>query len=138
MIVPNLMVTDMARSLGFYCDVLVMTLTAGVTADRQMVMDPADPAIVFAVLDWNGAQLMLQTVASLAAELPVFDPQQAPTPAGTIYFRDLEPDAVVGRVPADRIVKGPVQQWYGMKEVYLRDPDGHIVCLGTPEGPPPA
>lgn len=138
MIVPNLMVADMARSLGFYRDVLGMTLTVGVTADRQMVMDPADPAIVFAVLEWNGAQLMLQTVASMAAELPVFDPQQVPAPAGTIYFRDLDPDAVVGRVPADRIVKGPVTQWYGMKEVYLRDPDGHIVCLGTPEGPPPA
>lgn len=138
MIVPNLMVADMARSLGFYRDVLGMTLTVGVTADLQMVMDPADPAIVFAVLEWNGAQLMLQTVASMAAELPVFDPQQVPAPAGTIYFRDLDPDAVVGRVPADRIVKGPVTQWYGMKEVYLRDPDGHIVCLGTPEGPPPA
>ncbi|NBD95141.1 MAG: hypothetical protein GVY11_01520 [Gammaproteobacteria bacterium] len=80
---------------------------------------------------------MLQTVASMAAELPVFDPQQAPAPAGTIYFRGLDPDAVLGRVPADRIVKGAVQQWYGMNEVYLRDPDGHIVCLGTPEGPPP-
>ncbi|NBD95142.1 MAG: hypothetical protein GVY11_01525 [Gammaproteobacteria bacterium] len=50
MIVPNLMVADMARSIDFYRDVPGMTLTMGVTADRGMVTDPADPAIVFAVL----------------------------------------------------------------------------------------
>ncbi len=139
MIVPNLMVTDIRRSIGFYLDILGLSGATSVSADRsfatggEIVDDP-----VFAVLEWDGAQLMLQTVESLAGELSVFSSDQRPRPGGTVYLRGFDPDDVIGRFAECDILKGPERTWYGMKELYIRDPDGHVICLGAPEGPPPA
>ena len=137
-IVPNLMVTDMARSVAFYRDIVGMTLSMAVMPDRAIASDRDGEGAVFATLEWEGSQLMLQTVESLAQDVPDFDPGQTPSPGGTIYFRGLHPDAVKDRISPDLVVKGPERTWYGMMELYLRDPDGHVICLGAAEGPPPA
>ena len=89
MIVPNLMVSDMARSVRFYRDILGMTLTMTVSPEREVGWPGEASGAAFAVLEWDGAQLMLQTVESLAGELAVFAPDHAPAPSGTIYFRGL-------------------------------------------------
>lgn len=136
MIVPNLMVVDLKRSVAFYRDVLGMTLLFVVGPYRQTVMD-ADGG-VFATLEWEGGQLMLQTVESLAEELSVFSARQSPGPGGTIYFRGLDPETVLPRLPDGHLIRPPFRQWYGMKEAYITDPDGHVLCLGVPEGDPPA
>ena len=136
MIVPNLMVSDMARSVRFYRDILGMTLTMTVSPEREVGWPGEEGGAAFAVLEWEGAQLMLQTVGSLAGELAVFAPDHTPTPSGTIYFRGLHPGSVRDRVAAEDIVKGPERSWYGMMELYVRDPDGYVVCLGAPEGAP--
>ena len=139
MIIPNLMVTDMVRSIAFYRDKLGLTLSMTVASDQsfkqggESVEDP-----VFAILEWDGAQLMLQTVENLAQEIPDFDPAQRPAPGGTIYFRGFAPESAMERLSPGNIVKGPAPTWYGMRELYLRDPDGHILCLGVPEGEAPA
>ena len=138
MIVPNLMVQDMDRSVRFYRDTLGMILNMTVTPDRRVEWPGEAAGAAFAVLEWEGAQLMLQTVASLSSELPMFAPDHSPSPSGTIYFRGLHPDTVLRRVVPERIVKGPERTWYGMTELYVRDPDGHVLCLGSPDGPPAA
>lgn len=138
MIVPNLLVTDMSRSIVFYRDRLGMKLSMIVTAEREARFDGSTEGAVFATLEWKDATLMLQTAASLAEDLPeLFDAAQAATPSGTTYFRGFDPDGVAEGLPADSIVKGPELSWYGMYELYLRDPDGHIVCLGAPRGTSP-
>jgi catechol 2,3-dioxygenase-like lactoylglutathione lyase family enzyme len=139
MIVPNLRVSDMARAVAFWRDALGFELTLTVDADRNVGQGAeADPGrAVFATLEWNGHQLMLQTARSLAAELPGFAPGEAPPPSGTLYLRGHAPDAALPRLPEGSVVKGPETSWYGMRELYVRDPDGHLVCLGAPEGPPP-
>lgn len=138
MIVPNLMVTDMARSIAFYRDVIGMDVSMMISADRTMLEPDQSSRAVFALLACDSGQLMLQTTESLASELPDFRPDQIPTPAGTIYFRGLDPDLVHTRADAQQVLKEPFVQWYGMKEVYLHDPDGHVICIGTADGPPPA
>ena len=138
MIVPNLMVTDMRRSVAFYSDVLGMKLTMAVSPAREVLAKSDGEGAVFATLEWDGNQLMLQTVESLAADVPSFGADQRPAAGGTIYFRGLHPDTMAARVAPEQVVKGPEVAWYGMKELYLRDPDGHIICLGAPEGAPPA
>ena len=112
-IVPNLMVRDMGRSVRFYRDILGMTPTVTVSPEREVGWPGGASEAAFAVLEWDGAQLMLQTVESLAGELAVSAPDHARAPFGTIYFRGLHPGSV-------------------------RDPDGYVICLGTPEGRPPA
>ena len=126
MIVPNLMVSDMVRSVRFYRDILGMTLTMTVSPEREVGWPGDKSDAAFAVLEWDGAQLMLQTVESLTGELAVFAPDHAPAPSGTIYFRRLHPGSVHSRVAAEDIVKGPERSWYGMMELYVRDPDGYV------------
>lgn len=135
MIVANLAVTDMVASLAFYRDVLGFALEGAVTADRQMLAETDGAGVVFANLLWEGAQLMLQTKESMAEELPGIT---FAGPAGTLYLRGYDPDRVADRITPAVIVKGPLKQWYGMRELYLRDPDGTIICLGIPDGPAPS
>lgn len=138
MIIPNLMVTDIHASLAFYRALLGFDLVFAFDQEKNDHQETAGKPIVFATLAWNDAQLMLQTVNSLAEELPVFRSDAKPTPSGTIYVRGYHPDLLEGKDLGDRVVKAPFLQWYGMKEIYLRDPDGYIVCLGAPEGAPPS
>lgn len=137
MIIPNLMVTDVGRSIAFYRDKVGLSLAMTVGADRSfaqggMVADP-----VFAIMEGLDGQLMLQSVASLAADVPDFAPDQTPTPGGTIYFRGVSAAEAEPRFDGAEIVKPPERSWYGMVELYVRDPDGHVLCLGAPDGPPP-
>ncbi len=137
MIIPNLRVTDLPRSVAFYRDVLGLELALAVTAQRAMLPAGEVEGAVFATLEWNGAQLMLQTAASLAEQLDCFQATDMPSASGTVYFRGIDPRGVRERASAEQVVKGPELQWYGMLELYLRDPDGYILCVGAPEGPPP-
>lgn len=137
MIIPNLLVTDMRRSIAFYRDVLGMRVTVLVAADRSVLQEGDGEDAVFATFEGADGQLMLQTAASLADDLPAFSADQLPQASGTIYFRGVDPDSVDGKVAPEQVVKGPFLQWYGMRELYLRDPDGYIICLGIPDGPPP-
>ena len=134
MIVPNLMVSDMARSVRFYRDTLGMTLTMTVSPERDVGWPGDVGGAAFAVLEWDGAQLMLQTVESLAGELSVSAAGRGPAPSGTIYFRGMHPSSVRDRVGDEQVVKGPERSWYGMMELYLRDPDGYAACVGAPDG----
>lgn len=136
MIVPNLMVRALGPSVGFYRDVIGMELVFALGPDRQM-LDDAEGG-VFASLRWEQGELMLQTVDSLAGELgEVFSPGDAPRPAGTVYFRGMAPEPVLERLPEGHLIRAPFLQWYGMREAYLRDPDGHVLCLGIQDGAPP-
>ncbi len=137
MIIPNLMVQNMAASLAFYRELLGFELQFALDAERKMHTDPVGKPIVFATLQWENAQLMLQTVESLADELPTFTAQSKPAASGTVYLRGYHPNTLSGKDIAGITIKGPFQQWYGMQELYLRDPDGYVICLGAPEGAPP-
>ena len=128
------MVSDMARSVRFHRDILGMTLIMTVSPEREVGWPGEPTGAAFAVLEWDGAQLMLQTVESLSGELSVFAPDHAPAPSATIYFRGLHPGSVQDRVAAEDVVKGPKRSWYGMMELYVQDPDGYVICVGAPQG----
>lgn len=78
MIFPNLMVRDIARSVRYYRDTIGMRLTMTASPARQIRWPGEIDGASFAMLEWNDRQLMLQTVASLAGELDVFGPDEAP------------------------------------------------------------
>lgn len=138
MIIPNLIVADMDRSIAFYRDLLGMKVAMSVDADQGYSPDGLRENSVFAAVEWDGAQLMLQTRDSMAEEMPEFGNAAPATHWGTVFFRGYDPTDVAERVPAEHHVKGPEVTWYGMNELTLRDPDGHLVTLATPAGEPPA
>ncbi len=137
MIIPNLMISNMAQSIAFYCDIIGMNVEMMVSADQKILTKGDEQQAVFTILKWQGDQLMLQTIASLSEDLPVFNAESKPTASGTLYFREVDPDEIAKKVNDDQIVKGPFQQWYGMNEIYVHDPDGYIICLGMPKGDEP-
>ena len=139
MIIPNLLVTDVPACVAFYRDVLGFEVSMVIDGDRQMMSGGDYRGGVFALLTWQGGELMLQDADNFRDEMAdVIDRDQIPMPAATVYLRGFNPDPVLPRLPDGHLVKGPFLQWYGMREVYLRDPEGHMVVLGHAEGPPPA
>ncbi len=135
MIVPNLVVADVARSVAFYRATLGFSLETSVAAEQSYVQgDDCIENPVFAIVSWADGQLMLQTAASLAGDVPGVPEFATPHLTGAIYLRGFDPDAVAAKLNDDAIVKGPETSWYGMRELYLRDPDGYLLCLGVPEG----
>ncbi|KKJ78640.1 hypothetical protein WH95_00655 [Kiloniella litopenaei] len=126
-----------------------MELVVLVSPDKDVSFEGNGEGAAFATLEWKpetsqegtekqlGGQIMLQTAQSLSEELSLYSANSAPTPSGTIYFRGLDPEEIQKRAPQDIVVKGPIQQWYGMNELYLKDPDGYIICVGVPAGNAP-
>lgn len=139
-IITNLMVTDMRKSLEFYCNLLGFKLSMGVTADRQMFTDGTlRDDLVFAVLKQGPVELMLQLRDSLAEDVPVFSAHDTPCGTFTLYIRGKSIDDLADHLAETvEIIKGPETTWYGMRELYVRDPDGYVLAFGAPEGQPPA
>jgi len=138
-IVANLMVTNMRESLRFYCDLLGFTLNMGVDAAHNTFTDGViRDELIFATLTNGSAELMLQRRDSFADDVPVFSADVTPAGTFTLYIRGVSADALASRLPESvAIVKGPDTTWYGMRELYIRDPDGYVLAFGSPEGPPP-
>ena len=131
MIVPNLAVRDIARSARFYRDTIGMTLTMTLSPAREVGRPGEIDSASFPTLEWDDCQLMPQTVTSLVDELAVFEADHTPIPSGTFYFRGLHPDTMRDRVVPVDVVKGPQRSRYGMTELYVRDPDGYVICIGA-------
>ncbi|MCG6970328.1 MAG: VOC family protein [Gammaproteobacteria bacterium] len=139
-IATNLMVSNMQESLAFYCDKLGFTLNMGVNSDHQTFTD-GEPRedLIFAMLTLGDGELMLQRRDSLAQDVPVFSADATPGGTFTLYIRGTEVDTLAEQLgDSVEIIKGPETSWYGMRELYIRDPDGYVLTLGTPDGPPPA
>ncbi len=136
MIIPKLLVDDMDRSVRFYRDGLGFKVTIAVMAEGEFHDDGRTDGAEFVQLNWREAQLMLQTRSSAAAELPQVDWNTKP--ATQVYLRDFPASDIDLDALSAAILKGPEMTWYGMEEVFLRDPDGHVLCLGAPKGAAPA
>ncbi len=137
MATPNLMVADLQKSIQFYQDVMGMTLVTVVSLEEERMAEVGDEKASFATLEGADGQLMLQTQESLQKSLGATKMSASPDFTGTLYFRGFPVDKILPRLKPETIIKGPVQQWYGMREVYFRDPDGYILCAGAAEGAAP-
>lgn len=139
MIFANLMVTDIHASAKFYIDILGMDVTFYVDSDLKDHAHPPPPdsKLILASMQLGDAQLMLQKDSSLSEELPEFS-DMPPNLTGTIYFRNLSVDHTRAKLEDGQVVKEPFTQWYGMRELYFKDPDGYTICVGEMDGPAPS
>jgi glyoxylase I family protein len=122
---PLLEVFDMPASIRFYCDVL------GFELDRTSA--PGDH-FGWAGLRLNGVELMLNTAYEEGQRPPVPDPARVASHADTALFFGCEDLAGAYRhLRAHGLdVQAPVVQSYGMKQLYVRDPDGYTLCFQWP------
>ena len=122
---PLLQVFDMPRALGFYRDALGF-----VVAQQSAPGDDCD----WCLLRLNQTALMLNT----AYEKP--DRPLAPDPARTaahqdtgLHFDCRDVDAAYATLGARGLTVDPPRVApYGMKQLWLRDPDGYTLCFQWP------
>jgi len=136
----NLMVIDVAEVLHFYRDVIGGEIAFVVDSKQETAMDGSIPEdAVFASVRIGDSELMLQERMSLVEDAPMVAADSEPGGTFAMYFRVDDVDAVVAKLPEGTEVLKPLQMtWYGMKEIWVRDPAGYVITIGTPEGDPPA
>jgi catechol 2,3-dioxygenase-like lactoylglutathione lyase family enzyme len=121
---PLLQVFDMARSLRFYCDVLGFAIV-------QTDANTQAPNHNWVWLRLNGTDLMLNTAYEYDKRPPAADVRRvAAHDDVTLYLGAPDVDAVYAHLLGKGIdVKEPTIAPYGMKQLYVHDPDGFSLCF---------
>lgn len=125
---PLLQVFDMPVSIAFYRDVLDFDV---VDSDR-----PGNDCD-WAMLRRDGVTLMLNTRYEKDARPASPDAKRVAAHDDTcIYFGCPDVDAAYEHLRALGIeAEPPNVAPYGMKQLYLRDPDGYAICFQWPADP---
>jgi catechol 2,3-dioxygenase-like lactoylglutathione lyase family enzyme len=119
---PLLQVFDMPTSIAFYRDILGFEVLSPV---------PADGRCDWVLLRLHESELMLNT-AYEADERPASpDPSRVEAHRDTALFFDCaDVDEACAYLRSRGVkVADPVVRDYGMKQVYLFDPDGYEICF---------
>ena len=119
---PLIQVFDMPTSLRFYRDTLGFELVS-----RSGDTDDCG----WAWLRLGNAELMLNTAYDGGERPTEPDPTRAAAHFDTcLYFGAPDVDAVYAFLQARGIPSEPPKvSWYGMKQLYLSDPDGYHLCF---------
>jgi catechol 2,3-dioxygenase-like lactoylglutathione lyase family enzyme len=117
---PNLVVSDVERSLAFYRDVLGFSVTATV---------PKTAPYVFATVQSGAIEIFLNAPEPAVAEYPAF--KDRPLGGTLTLFIEVVSigaahDALKDRV---RIVMPLEHKWYGVTEFAFEDPDGYVITF---------
>ena len=118
-------VFDMPTSLAFYRDVMGF----------EVISDaPEDGRCDWVWLKSGDSELMLNTAYEAVARPAAPDPTRfAAHSDTTLFFGCEDVDAAHAELRAYGIATGePLVTDYGMKQVYLKDPDGYEICLQQP------
>jgi glyoxylase I family protein len=116
----------MPTSIKFYRDVLGFEL---VTTSK-----PRGEYFDWALLRLSGVELMLNTAYEQDQRPPAPDPARFAAHDDTcLYFGCPDVDAAYASLRARGVAaKEPKVGHYGMKQLYLRDPDGYNLCFQWP------
>lgn len=117
---PNLLVSDVSRSLAFYIEVLGFT--------RGMTV-PDEAPFVFASVTSDAVEIFFNDAAVAVKEYPAFAGR--PIGATATMFIEMEGvDALHARLEGKVTIAMPlVTQWYGLKEFAIVDPDGYLITF---------
>jgi glyoxylase I family protein len=124
---PLLQVFDMATSLKFYCDILGFDIV-------QTDSNTRAPNHNWVWLRLKDADLMLNTAYEYDKRPPVADSRRTALHDDvTLYFGVPDVDAVYAYLGAQGLdVNEPKVAPYGMKQLYVHDPDGFGLCFQWP------
>jgi glyoxylase I family protein len=123
---PLLQVFDMPTSIAFYREVLGFEVVS--------TSNPGGEAFGWALLRLHGVELMLNTAYEDDARPATPDPVRIAGHADTtIFFGCPDVDAAYAHLRSLGVdVEAPKIAHYGMKQLYVRDPDGYNVCFQWP------
>jgi catechol 2,3-dioxygenase-like lactoylglutathione lyase family enzyme len=122
---PLFEVFDMPASFAFYRDVVGFDIVA---TNKDIDTDPAQ--VDWAWLRLNDVDLMLNTAHEEGERPPVRDSKRVFGHGVCLYVGCPDVDAAYEHFRARGIdVKPPKLAPYGMKQLYVRDPDGYNLCF---------
>lgn len=117
---PILQVERIEPSLPFW-----RSLGFAVTAEV-----PHEDRLGFVILVRDDLELMLQTLASMRADDASLAPERV---SPTYLFVEVEDLEQVRRSLVDaQLLLGPRDTFYGMREIFVREPGGNVVGLAQP------
>ena len=122
-VTPNLVVSSVERSLAFYRDVLGFAVTATV---------PDHAPLAFAWMQRDGVSVFLNSHQSVEEHAGL---ASRPIGGTATLFIVIEADDVAGGVdalfasiaPRAKLMMEPKNQFYGMREFGIEDPDGYVI-----------
>lgn len=127
---PLLQVYDMLEALAFYRDVLGFEVEAA----SPEVDAPEGRFSHWVTLERDGVSIMLNTAYD-EGERPAsrVDIQQRAHGDVCLYFACADVDAVYDELRSlIPDLAAPSNAPYGMRQLYLRDPDGYALCFQAP------
>jgi catechol 2,3-dioxygenase-like lactoylglutathione lyase family enzyme len=113
---PDFVVSDLQRSIDFYCDKLGF-------GDPGTWGEPP----CFAMMNRDGFDMMLSLADDPADVRP-----NGPTGVWDLHIRiaSLDDELAALNAAGVPIAKGPSDTPYGMREIEVLDPDGYRICFG--------
>jgi catechol 2,3-dioxygenase-like lactoylglutathione lyase family enzyme len=122
---PLIQVFDMPTSIAFYRDKLGFTVAA--------TSQPGDDCD-WALLKLDGAELMLNTAYEKQLRPATPDPARIAAHEDTaLFFGCRDVDGAYAHLQAMGVeAQPPKVAPYGMKQIYLTDPDGYVICFQWP------
>jgi catechol 2,3-dioxygenase-like lactoylglutathione lyase family enzyme len=119
-ITPNLVVSNVERSVAFYRDILGFTVTATV---------PDESPYVFAAVSSGPVEVFLNAPEPAAAEYPAFKDR----PIGgtlTLFIEVVHiHDAYTALKDKVAVVMPLEKKWYGVTEFAFEDPDRYVITF---------
>jgi uncharacterized glyoxalase superfamily protein PhnB len=117
-ITPLIFAPEIEPALKFWADQLGFTKVAEV---------PESNRLGFVILVKDGAELMIQSTASVKKDIPAMAEYARPT-AG-LYIEVSDFDDLLKRLGSAPVVVPIRTTFYGMKEIGIREPGGNIVLF---------
>jgi hypothetical protein len=118
-----LMVDEIEKSLPFWVERMGFTKTVEV---------PEGDRLGFVILVRDHAELMLQSIESVRKDAPQFVPEGRPAGVGLFIEVDNFAD-IRTRLEGYAIELSERVTFYGMREIGVREPQGHIVVFAARE-----
>ena len=123
-VTPNLIASDVSRSVAFYRDVLGFSMGETV---------PDAPPFAFAWMRRDGVSVFLNSIESVRSEHRELGAR--PIGGTATLFIILEAEDIAGGIDAlyasvshgARVIMELKNQFYGMREFGIEDPDGYVI-----------
>lgn len=139
-LVPNLMTENVVDTVRYYQDILGFKLVMAVepveNAEPNFPTEiTGDMHLIWANMTFEDAEFMFQERDSLVEEVPVLKDVVIGA-SQTLYIRlDQDVDAHYANLK-DRVsvVVEPTTKFYGMREWYMQDCNGYVLCFGQVVG----
>jgi len=132
-VTPNLVVANVERSLAFYRDVLGFSIAATVPESAAPTPEGGEGGpLVFAWMQRDGVSVFLNSVESVQENATIASRAIGGT---ATLFIVIEAEDIGGGIdalftsisPRVRVVMGLKDQFYGMREFGIEDPDGYVI-----------